>query len=73
MVIVNIIAFILVVLGSLNWALVGIFGYNIVTAIFGAAVVGSLITYIIIALAAIWLIVYACMNHGKIYLNRDER
>jgi len=39
----------LVVIGALNWGLIGIFNFNLVAAIFGA--------YIVVALAGIYLAV----------------
>ena len=76
MLIINIIAFILVMIGSLNWGLVGIFNWNLVSAIFGAGMnVGSSIIYILVLLAAIWLILVAISNKGYInlYDKRTER
>ena len=59
MIIANIVSYILVLLGAVNWGLYGIFDFNLVSAIFmGDRSVGAIITYIIIALAAIWLIIY---------------
>jgi uncharacterized protein len=67
--ILNFIAFILVMVGSLNWGLVGIFDYNLVSAIFGAGMnVGSSIIYILVLLSAIWLIFIAFYKHGIISL-----
>ncbi len=58
MIIANIISYVLVLLGAVNWGLYGIFGFNIVSWIFqGPRSVGSVIVYILIALAAIWLII----------------
>ena len=58
MVIANIISYILVLLGAVNWGLYGIFDFNLVSWIFGGPrSVGAIIVYVIITLAAIWLIV----------------
>jgi len=72
MIIANIIAMILVVIGSLNWGIVGIFNYNLVTAIFGAATVGAIITYIIIMIAAIWLVISLFIARGRLLFNTNE-
>ena len=67
MIIVNIISFILVLIGAFNWGLVGIFDWNLVAAIFGPGMnVGSSIVYIIIFLASLWLIFYAIYSMGRI-------
>ena len=55
--ILNIIAFGLVFIGSVNWGLVGIFDFNLVSAIFGAVPsVGSIIVYVLVLLSALWLL-----------------
>ena len=53
----NIIAYILVIVGALNWGLFGFFNFNLVSSIFsGARTAGSIITYALIAAASLWLI-----------------
>ena len=72
MIIVNVIAFILAMIGCLNWGLVGIFNWNLVSAIFGAGMnVGSSIIYVLVLLSAIWLIIVAISN--KWYINLCSR
>lgn len=67
MIIANIIAFILVLVGALNWGLVGIFSWNLVEAIFGLGLtVGARIIYILVFTAALWLIFYAVYSLGRI-------
>ena len=46
----------LVIIGSLNWLLVGIFEFNLVEAIFGGFSIVSRIIYILVGLAGIWAI-----------------
>jgi uncharacterized membrane protein YuzA (DUF378 family) len=50
------IAIILLIIGGLNWALVGIFSFDLVGAIFGAMSTLSRIIYILVGLSAIWLL-----------------
>ena len=67
MIIANLVSYILVLLGAVNWGLYGAFNFNLVSAIFmGDRSVGAIITYIIIALAAIWLIVYTIVANGML-------
>ena len=76
MVIANIIAYVLVLLGALNWGLFGIFDFNLVSAIFaGPRSVGSIIVYSIITLAAIWLNTSPYTTTGvlKLQANRVAR
>ena len=70
----NIISYILVILGAVNWGLFGLFDFNLVSTIFsGARSVGSIIVYSIIALAALWLIISPFITSGVLWLkNRAE-
>lgn len=74
MIIANIIAFILVLVGALNWGLVGIFSWNLVEAIFGLGLtIGARIIYILVFVAALWLIFYAIYSMGRIDMKRRNR
>lgn len=65
----NIISYILVIVGALNWGLFGFFNFNLVSTIFsGARTIGSVITYAIIALAALWLILSPIITNGVLWL-----
>ncbi|HTX87062.1 MAG TPA: DUF378 domain-containing protein [Candidatus Nanoarchaeia archaeon] len=50
------IAFILVIIGALNWGLVGFFNWDLVAAIFGAMSMVSRIIYALVGLAGIYMI-----------------
>jgi hypothetical protein len=76
MVIANIISYILVLLGAVNWGLYGIFNFNLVSWIFfGPRSAGSIIVYIVIALAAIWLIVSPIITNGvlRLMMKNEEK
>jgi uncharacterized protein len=49
-------AYILVIIGALNWGLVGLFNFNLVTFIFGSIPILVAIIYILVGLAGLWLI-----------------
>jgi uncharacterized membrane protein YuzA (DUF378 family) len=51
------VALVIMIIGGLNWGLVGLFNFNVVTAIFGDMTVVSRVIYIIVGLAAIWSII----------------
>ncbi len=55
---------VLVVIGGLNWGLVGLFKYNLVDKIFGVETFLSRAIYILVGLAALWMI-YTMMNMSK--------
>jgi uncharacterized membrane protein YuzA (DUF378 family) len=57
------IAWILIIVGALNWGLVGIFNFNLVSAIFGDMTVLSRIIYILVGVSAVWMIID--MKGGK--------
>lgn len=50
----DVIAIILLIVGGLNWGLVGIFSFDLVAAIFGDLSVVSRIIYILVAVAALY-------------------
>lgn len=74
MVIANVISYILVLLGAVNWGLYGIFDFNLVSWIFqGPRSVGSIIVYVLITLAAVWLIISPIISGNGLRLKmRDE-
>lgn len=73
MVIANIISYILVLLGAVNWGLFGFFDFNLVSEIFmGPRSVGSIIVYSLILLAAIWLIISPIITNGALKLRGDR-
>lgn len=53
------IALVLVIVGGLNWALVGIFKFDLVAWIFGDMSVVSRIVYILVGIAAVYMAIIA--------------
>jgi hypothetical protein len=49
---------ILLVVGGINWGLVGVFNFDLVATIFGAMSMASKVVYSLVGLAALWEIVY---------------
>lgn len=70
MVIANIIAFVILCIGGINWGLVGIFNWNLVSAIFAGWAPGIITVYVLVLLATLWLIFAAIYGMGKIILCR---
>ncbi|WIM47556.1 DUF378 domain-containing protein [Methanosarcina mazei] len=56
---VDLIALILVIVGGLNWGLVGLLNFNLVSAIFGEGSALSRIIYILVGLVALYTIYFA--------------
>lgn len=71
MMIVNKIALLLVIVGALNWGLVGIFSFDLVAWIFGGATaILARIIYTVIALAGIWCISMLFMEDEEVASTR---
>lgn len=54
---VNLITLVLVIVGGINWGLIGLFGFDLVAAIFGEMSPLSRIVYVLVGLSALWQIV----------------
>lgn len=61
-------AYVLVLIGALNWGLIGMFGFDLVAAIFGDMTVLSRIIYSLVGISAI--VTALTMHHCK---NIEER
>ena len=70
MIIANIVALSIIILGSLNWFLVGVFSWNLLTWIFGAGVFVRIL-YAIVGLAGIWMLIQLCVRRLRLF-SKDE-
>lgn len=52
--IVDKIALVLIIIGAINWGLVGIFNFNLVDAIFGTMSIVSRIIYALVGISGLW-------------------
>lgn len=59
------ISLILVIVGAINWGLWGIFEFNLVAALFGELSVLSRIVYILVGIAALYIIVDAFVRSSR--------
>ena len=57
------IALALVIIGSINWGLIGIFNFNLVDTIFGAMSIISRIIYILVGISGLWAIRLLFVDH----------
>lgn len=48
------IALVLIIIGAINWGLIGIFNFNLVDAIFGTMSVISRIIYALVGISGLW-------------------
>lgn len=54
--IINVIALLLVIIGGINWGLVGLLNFNLVDFLFGMGTIFTKIIYILVGIAALWCI-----------------
>ncbi len=54
--IIDYIALILVIIGAINWGLIGLFGFDLVATLFGSMSVISRIVYTLVGIAGLWSI-----------------
>ena len=67
----DVLALILVIVGALNWGSIGLFGFDLVGALFGGQLsVMSRIIFTVVALGGLWAITFFFRDHilGR---NRD--
>jgi uncharacterized membrane protein YuzA (DUF378 family) len=53
----NLVTLLLVIVGGLNWGLVGLFSFDLVAAIFGNGSLLARLVYVLVGLSALWQIV----------------
>ncbi|MEK7653172.1 MAG: DUF378 domain-containing protein [Patescibacteria group bacterium] len=58
-------AIILVVIGGLNWALVGLFKWDVVALIFSDMSIAARVVYVVVGVAAVYLIAIAAQLNRK--------
>jgi uncharacterized protein len=62
---VNLVTLLLVIVGGVNWGLVGLFGFDLVAALFGDASILSRLVYILVGASALWqMIPFATALNG---------
>lgn len=67
---ITLISFIIVIAGAANWLIIGLMQYDFVAGIFGTqSSLLSRLIYIIIGVAAIWILLMAFVQKGKIKIN----
>ena len=55
------VALVLLLVGGLNWGLVGFFGFNLVAAVLGDMTIASRLIYVLVGLSAIYVAVISPM------------
>jgi uncharacterized protein len=62
---VKLVAYILVIIGALNWAVVGLFDVDVIARVLGAGSMGAKVVYVLIGLGAIILLIMCKGKHGE--------
>jgi uncharacterized membrane protein YuzA (DUF378 family) len=70
MVLTNIIALIILILGAINWLCVGVFSFNLLTWIFGMGIFVRIL-YAIVGLAGIWFLLQLIVRRARLF-RHDE-
>ena len=60
--ILNLLALTLVIIGAINWLLIGLFQFNLVDSIFGELSIISRIVYTLVGIAGLWALSF----YGKV-------
>ena len=72
--ILNLISFIILSVGGLNWLSVGIFQFDIIAGIFGSSAnIFSRILYILVGVVTLYLIYVAIVDKGKIDMIEENK
>ena len=58
------ITWILVVVGAINWGLVGLFGFNLVDTLFGSVAHLGQIIYVLMGLSGVYMLFFCCDGKG---------
>lgn len=67
------ISFLIILFGSVNWLSIGMLQYDIIAGFFGTqSNIFSRIVYILFGFAAIWLVISAIRQKGKINIVKDR-
>ena len=67
-ILIKILAFVCLI-GALNWGLVGIFGFDLIAALFGTMTLLSRLIYSLVGISAVLLVVLSIRENNQISLN----
>lgn len=70
MIITNIIALCILILGAINWFTVGVFSWNLLSWIFGVGIFVRIL-YALVGIAGIWLLIQLCVRRNRLFREDD--
>ena len=70
----NLITLILLIVGGLNWGLVGAFEWDLVAALFGPGYLVSRAVYVLVGLSAVWQLatLFTAARPGEALVGREH-
>ncbi len=66
LIVIDWIAFVLTIIGALNWGLVGLFNFNLVQFLFGGIALLPAVIYVLVGLAGLYLIYFLVTRVGEV-------
>ncbi len=70
---INVLTLALIIVGGLNWGLVGLFGFDLVAAIFGAGSLLAGAVYVLVGLSAVWQLIPLSSALGARELSAEHK
>lgn len=62
---INLITLFLVIVGGLNWGLIGLFDFNLVASLFGETSALSRLVYVLVGISAVWQLIPLVRGFGE--------
>ncbi len=62
---INLITLFLVIVGGLNWGLIGLFDFDLVAALFGEMSTLSRLVYVLVGISAVWQLIPLVRGFGE--------
>lgn len=70
MIITNIIALCILILGSFNWFTIGVFSWNFLSWIFGVGIFVRIL-YALVGIAGVWMLIQLCVRRKRLFSEDD--
>ena len=70
MILTNIIALCILILGAINWFTVGVFSWNLLSWIFGVGIFVRIL-YALVGIAGIWMLIQLIVRRSKLFREDD--
>ena len=70
MIITNIIALCILILGAINWFTVGVFSWNLLSWIFGVGIFVRIL-YALVGIAGIWMLIQLIVRRNRLFREDD--